>query len=391
MKTPFFLIKKEELDKNIKSFQRALKSIWPNSNIGYSVKTNSLPWLLKYFKTQDIMAEVVSDEEYSLAVKCGFKSHEIVFNGPIKSKGLFLDSIEKNSIVNIDSKKELEFFRNNIYSSKSNVGVRINVDTSLFDSQDVDYQEEGFRFGFSEANGELKDAIDIVRLNNKNNKIGLHFHCNSITRSMDVYKKLAEYAKYIINEYEINPSFIDFGGGFFGGVEGKPSANDYITAIHDVLKDSVDINNTMLIVEPGSAIVGSAVDFHTSITDIKDTNKSRVVTTDGSRINIDPLWAKENYTYRAEKSRKNNKRKNIKKQIVCGYTCMDHDRIMSVSDIEEFLIDDKIIYEKVGAYTMTFGGPFIKYFPEVYVEANNNIELVRKKIDVNDYYNIHIK
>src|SRR5699024_1382885 len=188
-----------------------------------------------------------------------------------------------------------------------------------------------------------------------------------------------------------NPSFIDFGGGFFGGVEGKPSANDYITAIHDVLKDSVDINNTMLIVEPGSAIVGSAVDFHTSITDIKDTNKSRVVTTDGSRINIDPLWAKENYTYRAEKSRKNNKRKNIKKQIVCGYTCMDHDRIMSVSDIEEFLIDDKIIYEKVGAYTMTFGGPFIKYFPEVYVEANNNIELVRKKIDVNDYYNIHIK
>ena len=73
METPFFLINKNKLDDNILNFKSALMNIWPNSRIAYSVKTNSLPWLLKYLKKQNVMAEVVSDEEYEIALLCGFK------------------------------------------------------------------------------------------------------------------------------------------------------------------------------------------------------------------------------------------------------------------------------------------------------------------------------
>lgn len=52
LKTPYFLINKKELDKNINDFQHALKSIWPNSQLSYSVKTNSLPWLLEYLHSK---------------------------------------------------------------------------------------------------------------------------------------------------------------------------------------------------------------------------------------------------------------------------------------------------------------------------------------------------
>lgn len=45
LKTPYFIIEKNQLDKNIDDFQRALNAIWPNSQLSYSVKTNSLPWL----------------------------------------------------------------------------------------------------------------------------------------------------------------------------------------------------------------------------------------------------------------------------------------------------------------------------------------------------------
>lgn len=389
METPFFLINKDELDSNIQNFKSALEKIWPNSIIAYSVKTNSLPWLLKYLKSQDIMAEVVSDEEYELALLCGFSEEEIVFNGPIKGENTFLDSIKKGSIVNIDSKHEVEIFKKNIKKSSENIGVRVNVDTSIFDNNDVDYKKEGFRFGFSEGNNDLSNVIETIRFNNINNRIGLHFHCNSSSRSLNVYRKMAEYAKFIIEKYNVSPSYIDIGGGFFGGVEGQPTATEYITTIHDVLKNSVDAGATILIVEPGSAIIGSAVEFHTSVIDAKETDKSRIVTTDGSRVNIDPLWSKNKYTYRIIKN--NQSKSKQEKQIICGYTCMDHDRIMTLLNENTLSIGDQIIYEKVGAYSMTFGGPFIRYFPDVYVQNENDSELVRNRMRVRDYYDIHTK
>ena len=389
MKTPFFLIDKQELDHNILNFKIALEKIWPNSKIAYSVKTNSLPWLLKYLKTQGLMAEVVSDEEYELARLCGFTEEQIVFNGPIKGNDTFLEAINKGALVNIDSKNELRLFKEHIKENKDNVGVRINIDTSLFDSNDIGYIEDGFRFGFSEKNGELTDAINIVRLQDDHHKIGIHFHCNSVTRSLNVYRSLAEYAKKIIKKFNLTPSFIDIGGGFFGGVEGKPTATDYIEVIHDVLKDVIDIDNTMLIVEPGSAIIGSAVEFHTSVIDVKDTNKSRIVTTDGSRINIDPLWAKKMYMHKIVATDGN--RDEIGKQVICGYTCMDHDRIMILENKNNLCVGDQIIYEKIGAYSMTFGGPFIRYFPEVYIRNESSTELVRKRMEVKDYYEIQTK
>lgn len=67
---------------------------------------------------------------------------------------------------------------------------------------------------------------------------------------------------------------------------------------------------------------------------------------------------------------------------------MDHDRIMLLNN-EQFLnVGDKIVYHKVGAYTVTFGGPFIRYFPEVYVEKDNELQLIRSRITVNDYFKI---
>lgn len=387
MQTPYFLIHKDKLDTNILQFKTALEKIWPHSMIAYSVKTNSLPWVLKHLKSHDIQAEVVSDEEYELSLLCGFKEDEIVFNGPIKGADTFLEAVRKGSIVNIDSKNEVALFREHIKESKSTIGVRVNIDPSLFDRHDIGYAEDGFRFGFSEEDNDLGFVIDTIRLNDKTNRIGLHFHCNSVSRSLDVYRKIAEYAKYIIGKYDIDPSFIDIGGGFFGGVAGKPSATDYIRTIHEVLKEVVDVDNTLLIVEPGSAIIGSAVDFHTSVVDIKDTSKSRVVTTDGSRINIDPLWAKDRYTHTFK--RISDDKSVIRKQIICGYTCMDHDRLMTLLDEKALSIGDQLIYEKVGAYSMTFGGPFIRYFPEVYVARENEAECVRRRLTVKDYYDMH--
>ncbi len=385
MKTPYFMISQKLLDQNVFEFQYALEQLWPNSCISYSVKTNALPWILKHLKSKGIFAEVVSDEEYQLALLAGYRDNQIIFNGPIKGESVFQRACNKEAYINLDSKRDLFFFKQ--YGNKNTkVGIRINIDTSIFDNKDIGYVEDGFRFGFSEKNGELKKVIDVLKSVCRNTTFGLHLHCNSITRSKNVYIAVAKYALEIIRKYNLNLSFIDIGGGFFGGVPGKTTPYEYIQAIKNVLSEVINPLKTKLIVEPGSAIIGSVISLHTVVLDIKDTKKARIVTTDGSRVQIDPLWVKTNYTYSIKQKEKTLP---MKKQIICGYTCMDHDRIMILDNEPELLVNDEIIYHRVGAYSMTFGGMFIKYYPDVYVEYEDKIEKVRKEISIEEFYNIH--
>lgn len=385
MKTPYFLISESKLKENISAFKKALSDIWPNSSLAYSVKTNSLPWLLKYLNKENVFAEVVSDEEYNLAKVCGYSDDNIVFNGPIKGETTLKSALDGNAYVNVDSKKDLDYIKYNC-PDNAFIGIRVNVDSTVFKKIDIGYQKDGFRFGFSEKNGEFAKALEIVMKYSRNTKLGLHLHCNSITRSLDVYRAIAKYAANLIRKYNLELNFIDIGGGFFGGVEGKPTPKQYIDCIKQELEKVVDIRETRLIVEPGSAIIGSVVDLHTHVLDVKDTDYARIVTTDGSRIHIDPLWAKSRYMYSIKQKEKTNE---SDKQIICGYTCMDHDRLMIIENQPELRVDDEIIYHRVGAYSMTFGGMFIRYYPDVFVEYEDRTERVRTSICTEEYVKVH--
>ena len=385
MKTPYFLIDEAALQSNLDAFTAALSELWPNSILSYSVKTNSLPWLLKWLLANDVFAEVVSDEEYELAMICGFPADKIVFNGPIKGEALLVDALKEGSFVNLDSRGDLKAIELIQGNGALNIGLRLNLDPSLFDSDDIGYEEYGFRFGFSDEVGDFAKALEGVRKVSGDVNLGLHLHCNSVTRSPNVYRAIGRAAAGLIEKYDLDLSFIDFGGGFFGGVPGKATARDYLCAIMEGLCGTVDPAKTTLILEPGSAIVGSAVSLHTRVLDVKDTVKTRIVTTDGSRIHIDPLWIKRGYLWESTSQGE----RFLSEQVICGYTCMDHDRLMVVHDAPEFSVGDEIVYKRVGAYSMTFGSMFIRYFPEVYVDKGSSRELVRSRIDVKDYFDIH--
>jgi diaminopimelate decarboxylase len=383
-KTPYFVINKEKLDANADGFAAALAEHWHYSSIAYSIKTNSLPWLLRYMKEKSFKVEAVSDEEYELAILAGFEPRNVVFNGPIKSKRLLRKAVEAGSYVNIDSQSDVDCLLSMPSYRTETIGVRINVNTAIFEDRDVGYVEDGFRFGFSEENGELLKLLK--RLNLTDCRFGLHLHCNSVTRNVTVYTAIAKYAAELIKKYRLNPSFIDMGGGFAGGIEGKPTPTEYITAIKNQLCDVIDVNDTELIIEPGSAIIGSAVELHTSVLDVKQTAYSNIITTDGSRIYLDPLWRKSRYSYEIKFKKDPTKRE--EKQIICGYTCMDHDRIMCLENEYSLSVGDQIVYMREGAYSMTLGGLFIKYLCDVYVRDGEKMTKVRNKMSAKKYYRL---
>lgn len=380
--TPYFMLRESILRQNVRDISNALAAEWPHAHIAYSVKTNALPWILAWMKENGVLAEVVSDDEYRLAELCGFDDGQIVFNGPVKGAETFARAARGGAYINLDSNSDLALLKRDPPPSSERIGVRINIPPSVFDERDIGYAEDGFRFGFSRENGALEQVVQALRELFGNARFGLHTHVNSVTRAPEVYRRAARYVAGIIRDYALEPAFVDVGGGFFGGVPGKPSAPEYIRAVKEELVPAVDPDRTRLIVEPGSAVIGSAVELHTTVLDVKDTSLARIVTTDGSRVYMDPLWRKTRYLYTTDA-----KRPPFPRQIVCGYTCMDHDRIMTLENGPELAEGDRIVYHRVGNYTVTFSGPFIKGLPPVYAEREDGtVILVRKPMDMSDYY-----
>ena len=379
-KTPFYLINEDGLLKNVRDFQDALAGEWGCSALAYSVKTNSLPFIVEWMSSHGVMAEVVSDMEYELALLCGHSPENIVFNGPIKGRECFIKALEGGSIINIDSKKDLAYLEEFAPSDISRIGIRVNVDPDVFPASDVGYQEDGFRFGFSVETGEFGRAASLLEKISGGRRFGLHMHVNSVTRALAVYEAIAKKAAELIKEYRIDPTFIDIGGGFFGGVPGKPTQAQYVQAVKKQLEGTIDTSSVRLIAEPGSAVTASCVELYTTVLDVKDTARARIVTTDGSRLHLDPLWQKKSYSHRVE-----SQGKPFGRQVICGYTCMDHDRIMVLDGEPELSEGDRIIYQKVGNYTVTFGGPFILSMPSVYVLEGGGMKLARQKMSVEEY------
>ena len=48
--TPYFVIDENQLTKDFQMLKSSLETSWGNYRIGYSFKTNSLPWLVTFLK-----------------------------------------------------------------------------------------------------------------------------------------------------------------------------------------------------------------------------------------------------------------------------------------------------------------------------------------------------
>ena len=380
MKTPYYVINQKELDDNFHKLKQALDTYWENSIIGYSYKTNALPWAISYFDALGCYAEVVSEDEYNLAKHIGVAKDRIIYNGPIKTKETFLEAIANGCIVNIDSQRELDWL-SDTETKDGKIGLRVNFDIEKSCPGQSQCADEGGRFGFCFENGEFEKALR--KLKAQGFKIaGLHLHTSSKSRGLDIYRAIAEMACCIADKYNLQLDYVDVGGGFFGGLPTKPQFADYIALMADILKDKFDPQSTTLIVEPGMAVIGAPIKYVTTVIDIKDTEYNRFVITDGSRTNIDPLMTKSGYFHHYIRQKET---QNLPKQVVCGYTCMEHDRLFTAKDEPALCVGDQIIYEKVGAYTMCLTPLFIKYFPDVYVNDGQTLQKIRNAWSPEEY------
>ncbi len=381
LSTPCYIFDVNIFKQNIADFYREFQVFFPNLIVAYSFKTNSIPAVLTAAMDSGCYGEVVSDTEYELARKMGFSPEKIVFNGPVKEKDLFETAVNAGSIVNIDSHEELRYISKGILKNERGVGVRVNFDLESYIPGQTLMGELGGRFGYNYENGELHKAIEICRTNNVNIS-GLHMHVSSKTKSVEVYQNLAEMAVKIIREEDLAVRYIDIGGGFFGGDDGGEAYKLYAESLYKSLKS---LDNITLIVEPGASLVATAFSYLVSVKDVKKTNRACFVVTDGTRLHIDPFFRKNNFNYSCLYKDCPENKDLISEQVLCGYTCMENDRFMSIQENRELFCGDQVVFRTVGSYTMCFNPLFIKYLPRVFIKNGENYTLVRDAWSVDEY------
>lgn len=396
--TPCYLVNEDLFQSNISGIRDAFVSRYCNTIVGYSFKTNYLPYICNLAKNEGCFAEVVSYLEYQIAKKIGYEPEKIIFNGPVKRHNEFFDALTSGSLINIDSEYEIvlleEYRKKNPYADLK-IGVRVNVAIKDEEGNTAIYGEEEIgRFGFidSELEG-LFARLKAIECN----VISLHGHTSSKNRAKYNYLQIIDELFRIRDKFNLSPNFIDIGGGFFGPVpkgmfmQEPPTYDDYAQAIVSRLLENewFSQNQPTLIIEPGMSVAASSMSYVTRVYNIKERSNRIVVQVDGNMFQIRQNLYQFKLPYHTI-SKKCVYSKNKEKMIdFAGSTCMESDILVRKTGVLDFAVGDYLQIDNVGAYTFVMGSNFIQFLPHIAVYKNGKFEVVREGCNFDNFISIY--
>jgi diaminopimelate decarboxylase len=384
----FYILDIEKFQQNYQEFLEAFRSIYPNSNLGYSYKTNYTPKLCQYVNSVGGYAEVVSRLEYDLAIRIGVSPSRIIFNGPLKFREDIENAITAGSIVNLDSLREVSIVKELAQSLPEDrqfaVGLRCNFEIS---------SGRISRFGFDTEGGELEYAFNTLEQLKNCSVEGLHCHFSTSERSVESYalraKKMLALCDLLFQERQ--PKFINLGGGFFGKMSEDlrkqfdchiPSYQEYAEAIASQFVDRFSQNSrTKLILEPGVAVVADIMKFVSKVVGVKTVRSRKLALVTGSIQNVKPTLNSKNLLTKVYRKDKSFSQERLAAPVdLVGYTCMEHDCLYQEYR-GEIAVDDYVVFDNVGAYTIVFKPPFIRSSPPIisYNSSLNKYELIKRR------------
>lgn len=378
----FYLLDSEQFRKNFLELKDAFQSIYPNFNIAYSYKTNYTPKFCKIVNELGGYAEVVSEMEAELAIRCGVEPTRVIWNGPIKKLDKLKEYIFMGVTVNIDSLREAKYIEElaDKTDKKLNVGIRCNYDVN-----------DGVvsRFGFDVDGDDFNEVLDIVT--KTPNLHFVNFQCHFAKRQVEYWPERAKGMLELIDRLGIVPERIDIGGGLFGKMEDSLKAQfnaeipDYkayaqaaATQFADYFKDRD--YKPELVIEPGSAVVGDCMKFVGTVKTIKNVRGKYIASVLGSQKNISMsgvnppmkvIHMSEGRTYTD--------------MDLVGFTCIEGD-VLYRNYTGELAVDDAVVISNCGSYSLVMKPPFIlPNFPVLDI-CGENVEVIKRAETFDDIF-----
>ena len=355
----YYLLDSEQFLRNYNELKEKFASIYPNFNLSYSYKTNYTPKICKIVDQMGGYAEVVSDMEMEIAFRIGVEPERIIWNGPYKNTSKLCELLLRGGTVNIDSLYEISIIRElaDKYPHKLfNIGIRCNFEVN-----------DGVlsRFGFDVRDNDFQTALDLIKNTDNINFTGLH--CHFASRDLKTWKPRAEGVLKIIDEIGIVPEHIDLGGGLYGKMELslKAQFDSYIPSYEEYANEVAPLfaerfknakKPPLLLIEPGSALVGDCMLFVSRVVNIKNIRGKDIATLLGSIYNINPTLNKKNppiTVYHSEHTARS-----YSDLDFGGFTCIESDYLYR-HYIGDLAVGDIVVFGNIGSYSVVLKPPFI--------------------------------
>ena len=382
----FYMLESKQFRQNFLELKSEFVKIYPNFNIAYSYKTNYTPKLCRIVNELGGFAEVVSDMEMEIALRIGVEPKNIIWNGPFKNAKKVEQLLVMGGTVNIDSAYEIDLIveiAKKYPNHKLNIGIRCNFDVN-----------DGVvsRFGFDIESEDFNRAIGLFGL--YKNLYLINLQCHFATRRLDTWKPRAEGMLALVEKIGIIPERIDLGGGLFGKMADSlkaqfdseiPTYKQYAEAVASVFADYFkDVENKpVLLIEPGSALVGDCMHFASRVVNIKDVRGKSIATLLGSIYNINPTLNKKNPPI--EVYSMGGDQKEYVDLDFGGFTCIESDYLYRHFD-GKLAKGDMVVFGNVGSYSVVLKPPFIlPNFPIIDI-SDGELEIIKRGESFDDLF-----
>lgn len=360
----FYILDSKQFAENFKELKKAFTDIYPNFNIAYSYKTNYTPKLCKIVNELGGFAEVVSEMEVEIAQRIGVSPERIVWNGPAKNMQKAEELLLQGGSINMDSVYELAAVREIAAKHPKQllkVGIRCNFEIG---------DNVISRFGFDVNSEEFEEAIDFIK--NTSNVCFEELQCHFATRRLDTWEPRAKGMLALLDRIGIMPAKVDLGGGLFGKMADSlkaqfdssiPTYEEYAKVVAPLFAERfLAADGTllpgapMLVIEPGSALVGDCMKFACRVKSIKNVRGKAIASLIGSIYNINPTLNTKNPPL--EVFELGNDRAFYQDLDFGGFTCIESDYLYRHYQ-GSLAVGDVVVFGNAGSYSVVLKPPFI--------------------------------
>ena len=364
--TPFYLIDKV---KTISRVHEIEKRFPKNAKLCYAIKANA--FLVAILKNEGILFEVCSAGELSICEKVGLNPSKIVFSGVVKTKedvarayNLGVHTITLESATHCEYL--LETAKNKTHTQ--NVILRLT---------------SGNQFGMSES--DILLCIEKLQKNDSINIRGIHFFAGTQKKMKTIISEIAfieEYCTRLQEKYGLQLE-IEYGAGLpYDYFSGNDESDNF--AVLEELVQLIKKSKFNYVIELGRYVASPLAFYATKIMDIKGDDKNCYCLIDGGINHINyfgqMMGMKTPRVFLESDTAKND---DAQDYTIAGSLCTTADIVLRKLSLPNPAINDVLIFQDIGAYSITEGiYLFLSHpLPAVLLNDNGTISVLRNRIE----------
>ena len=356
---PFFLY-----DLNL--IQQRLNWINEWTNLGrlhFAMKSNYNEDILKLIQKNGCGVDVVSFGEIQLALKCGFKSKDILFSGVGKTKSEIHWAVQNQIYqINVESVSELKRVQDisNQLKLEINIGIRLNPEIDAKTHPNIATALIDSKFGLNIS--DLPEALNIL----KNSKYicfkALSFHIGSQVMDVNIFADAIEKIKPIYIDLQQKFKSLDrfdLGGGLGLDYTNHDLENDYENwqKLKAIYEQSLKEIKAVFLIEMGRFIVARSAVLVAQVQYIKKTQNTEIAILDVGMNNLmrPMLYQAYHQIFSLIMRHAQNQQK---KYSVVGPLCESSDVFHKEILLSELRENDFVIIADVGAYAKSMSSNY---------------------------------